>query len=83
MEEKATVPYFVYESALARSEQNTKRLLIALVICIIVIFASNAVWLFAWMQFEYVGEEVTVDGTDGIASYVNRGGMILNGEDNG
>lgn len=83
MEEKATVPYFVYESALARSEQNTKRLLIALVICIIVIFASNAVWLYAWMQFEYVGEEVTVDGTDGIASYVNRGGMILNGEDNG
>ena len=82
MEEK-TIPYFVFESALARSERNTKRLLIALVICIIFIFASNAAWLYAGMQFEYVGEEVTVDGTDGIASYVNRGGMILNGEDNG
>lgn len=83
MEEKDMIPYIVYESALARSEQNIKRLLTALVICIIIVFASNAVWLYAWMQFEYVGEEVTVDGTDGIASYVNRGGMILNGEDNG
>lgn len=65
-----TIPYLVYESTMARMDRNIKRLIIALIICIIVIFACNAYWLYAWMQYDYSGEEITVDSSDGIANYI-------------
>lgn len=84
MEEKATIPYFVLESAMARMERNFKRLIVALVICIIVILCSNVAWLYAWMQYDYSGEEITVDSNDGIANYIGgSGGIFNNGENNG
>lgn len=53
------IPYIVYESAQVRSERHIKRLVIALVIAIILIFASNAIWLYAWCQYDYTSEEIT------------------------
>lgn len=76
MEEK--IPYVVYEAMQAKNERTTKRLIMALMISIILLFACNAVWLYAWMQFEYVNEEVTVDG-EGIANYIGANGVINNG----
>lgn len=58
------VPYIVHESAQARSERIIRRLTIALVLAVILIFASNALWLWAWMQYDYTGEE-TVYTQDG------------------
>lgn len=78
-----TIPYLVYESTMARMDRNIKRLIIALIICIIMIFASNAYWLYAWMQYDYSGEEITVDSSDGIANYIGGSGGIINGESNG
>lgn len=84
MEEKAMIPYIVLESTMARMERNFKRLIVALVICIIVILVSNAAWLYAWMQYDYSGEEITVDSNDGIANYIGgSGGIFNNGENNG
>lgn len=40
-----TVPFAVYEAAQVRAERREKRLLIALIIAIIMIFASNSAWL--------------------------------------
>ena len=37
------VPYIVHESAQARNERTVKRLVIALIIAIALIFASNAI----------------------------------------
>ena len=67
------------ENSEVRHERTVRRFIIAIVIMIAVIFANNVAWLYAWMQYEYVGEEVTVDGTDGIAGYVNGGGTFING----
>lgn len=85
MEENSntTIPYLVYESTMARMDRNIKRLIIALVICIIVIFASNAYWLYAWIQYDYSGEEITVDSSDGIANYIGGSGGIINGKSDG
>lgn len=58
MDEKH-IPYIVYESGMARSERHIKRLIIALVICIFLIFISNAAWLYAWCQYDYSSEEIT------------------------
>lgn len=59
-----------------------KRLIIALVICVIV---PNAGWLYAWMQYDYTGETydetVTVDSTNGVANYIGNDGDIINGTD--
>lgn len=46
---KDPVPYVAYESALARQEQHIRHLFIALCIAIVAIFASNMIWLYAWM----------------------------------
>lgn len=59
MEEKSSIPYIVYEGAQARQERTVKRLIIVLILCIAMIFASNAIWLYAWMQYDYTSEETT------------------------
>ena len=52
------------ELAFAFLERMVKRLWIALIICIALIFASNACWLYAWMQYDYSSEE-TIYQQDG------------------
>jgi len=60
------VPYIVYEGAMAISERHIKRLIVALIICIILLFASNILWLYEWCQYDYVDEiETTTYTQDG------------------
>ena len=47
------VPYIVHESAEARHERREKRLLIAVIIAVVLMFASNAMWLYMWAQYDY------------------------------
>ena len=49
-----SVPYIVHESSMARMERQVKRLWIALIVCIALIFASNAGWLIYESQYETV-----------------------------
>ena len=80
------VPYIVHESAMARNERTIKRLVVALIVAVALLFAGNAAWLYAWMQYDYMSEEseiVTVDGKDGIANYIGNDGDIVNGSDKG
>lgn len=69
----ASVPYIVYESEQARSERHIKRLAIITIIAIAMLFISNLIWLYAWCQYDYVGDSTTVsvegDG-DGDANYI-------------
>lgn len=89
----ASVPYIVFESEQVRSERSNKRLLIALVISVVLIFVSNLLWLYAWCQYDYISEATTVaiegDG-DGNANYVGNNtnyigndGDINNGKGDG
>lgn len=86
MEEDRTIPYFVHEGSMARMERTIKRLWIALLVAILLMFSTNALWLYSWMQYDYVSETVTndaitVDGKRGNANYIGGDGTI-NGEDN-
>jgi len=54
-----SVPYIVYEGEQARHERTVKRLVAIIIIAIALVFASNAIWLYAWMQYDYVSEEIT------------------------
>ena len=50
--EHKDVPYIVYEGMSARNERTIKRLIVALVIAVILIFASNMAWLLYESQFQ-------------------------------
>lgn len=76
------IPYIVYESEQARNERHIKRLIVALIISIALIFASNALWLWGWVQYDYSSEETVVEQkTDdgGNANYIGENGDINNG----
>ena len=53
-----SVPYIVHESSMARMERQVKRGWIALIVAVCLLFASNATWLYAWMQYDYSSEEI-------------------------
>lgn len=73
------VPYIVFESTIARFERTLKRLVILLAIAILLLFASNALWIYEWMQYDYT--DVTVDSQDGgNANYIGANGYINNGK---
>lgn len=77
-----SVSYIVYESSMTRHERTLKRVVIALVVAIVGIIVSNAIWLWAWTSYDYTSDEtITVDGKDGIASYIGNDGSIYYGED--
>lgn len=82
-----TIPYIAYESAQARNERVVKRLIVALIIVVTMLFASNVIWIIEWTSYDYVeeGEEIMIDaGNEGNANYIgNDGSIVNNGEDNG
>ena len=72
------VPYIVHEAAMARNERNVKRMLVAIVTAIALLFASNALWLWAWMQYDYESYEAITDN-GGDANIIGNDGDIYNG----
>lgn len=83
MDDLQQVPYIVYESAQARAERTQRRVVLALIVAVVLLFLTNCVWLYCWMQYDYVGEETTItqDGTG--LNNINRGiqGDINDGAD--
>lgn len=73
-----SVPYMVHEEAMVRNERNVRRIVVALIVSIALIFASNACWLYAWCQYDYESYEITADG-DSNANYIGQDGVIYNG----
>ena len=61
-ENNMTVPYIVYEGAQARHERTVKRLIIIIILAISMLFASNAIWLYVWSQYDTVEYDYTQDG---------------------
>lgn len=77
--DKDNVPYIVYESTLARHERTVKRLILALILSIFLIFASNACWLYAWCQYDYESTETTTVKQDNADANIYGDGNTVNG----
>lgn len=75
------IPYIVYEGTQARNERTTKRLIVVIILTITLLFVSNGLWLYAWMQYDYTStdEDYWQDG-DGYNN-INTGdqGDVING----
>ena len=72
------VPYIVHEASMARAERQIKRLWIALIVAVCLLFASSAIFAYAWLQYDYESYEITSDG-DSNANYIGQDGNIYNG----
>lgn len=70
-----------------RLDKTNFRLVVALILTIVLLFVSNAIWAYVWLQYDYVDEwsaeeTVTIDSGEGNANYANNGGSVINGENN-
>lgn len=78
------VPYVVYEGTIARFERTVKRLIVAVIVAVILLFASNAAWLYVWNQYDFITEDIQItnDQSNGSANYMGAGasGVINNGK---
>ena len=76
------IPFYGFEAEMVRYERIIKRLLIALVVSIALIFISNMAWLWFFNQFDIIGDTVQLEShEEGNASYMGAGasGVIDNG----
>ena len=59
-----SVPYIVHEASMARMERQIKRLWITVIVAVALLFASGAIFAYAWLQYDYSSEE-TINQQDG------------------
>lgn len=73
------IKVFSGDSVLAFAERTIKRLWIAIILLIVLLVASNALWI--WNEAQYVDEqvEVTPRNEDGYNSYIGNDGDIVYG----
>lgn len=57
--ENKDVPYIVYEGSLARAERTIKRLIFVVVLCIVLIVATNGAWLWYINQYDFMSYDYT------------------------
>ena len=80
------VPYVVHESAMARAERQTKRLVAIIILLIVLLVGSNIGWLIYESQFETISESYVIEqeGENSNNNSIINGGEIINGttEDN-
>jgi hypothetical protein len=71
-----------FERMQAKDERNDKWRNIIIILLIVLLVATNAMWLWAWNQYDYVAEDYSVDmnADDGSnANYIGNNGDINNG----
>lgn len=61
-----SVPYMVHEGEIARQERHIKRLWIALIVAVSLLFASNVAWLVYESLFETISVEQDGDGLNNV-----------------
>ena len=77
----ADVPYIVHEASMARSERTVKRLWATIILLIVLLFGSNAEWIWYCNQWETVESWETTQENDGANNnFIGNDGDIFNGE---
>lgn len=79
-----TVPYVVYSDTVVNYHWVIEKLVIALVVVVCLMFASNLAWLYVFQSYDYASEETVLE-SDGnsIANYTGGdGGVVYGGTNN-
>lgn len=75
------VPFAVHESAMARMERTIRRLWILLIVLVVLLVGSNALWIWYESQMEVVEDSVELENENGYVNYIGNDGDIYNGTD--
>lgn len=76
---------YAFERMQAKDERNDHWRNVIILTLIILLVVTNAMWLVAWNQYDYVDEDYSVDmntGGGGDANYIGNDGDIEYGTDN-
>lgn len=72
-----SVPYVVYRDAVSDNQWVVKRLVIAVIVAVCLMFASNIAWLIVWNSYDFETTETVVESNDtGVANYTGGNGDI-------
>ena len=83
LKDMPSVPFAAHEAEVGRQERQIKRMWIALIVAIALMFFTNMIWVGVFSSYDYSSEEIIVDAEDnGNANYIGQDGNIYNGEDN-
>ena len=66
----------------ALAEQTIKKLWIIIILLIVLLFGTNAAWIWYEAQWEVVETAVTQESENGYNNYIGNDGDIYNGEAN-
>ena len=75
-----------FERMQSKDERNDKWRNLTIIILIVLLVLTNAMWLWAWNQYDYVDEysEIEMDtGEGGDNNYIGNNGDITNGTNEG
>jgi len=77
-----SIPYIAHESEMARMERVVKRMFILIIILIVLLFGTNAGWLWYESQFEDVTTTIEqgASADDNSKAIINDGVHINGGE---
>ena len=64
---------------LALVERTIKRLWILIILLVILLFGTNAAWIYYESQWEVVETQVVQDNDNGLNNYIGNDGSIYNG----
>ena len=71
-----------FERMQAKDERNDRWRNITIILLIILLVATNGLWLWAWNQYDYVDDYTEVDSGDGYINFIGQDGDISNGTSN-
>lgn len=75
---RAVVSFAAFESAMLRLERANKRLWVIVLLLIVLLFGTNAAWLYYESSFEDI--EITQENEGGFNNFIGNDGDIYNGE---
>ena len=81
-EERSVVSFTAFESTILRMERANRRLIAVIILLAVMLFGSNAAWLWYESQWEVVSETTItqdLDASDGGDAIINDG-VHINGE---
>lgn len=74
-----TMSRIAFERMQAKDERNDLWRNITIIVLIILLVVTNAMWLIAWNQYDYVDDYTSVDSGEGDINYIGDDGDINNG----
>ena len=69
-----------FERMQSKDERNDRWRNLTIIILIVLLVVTNAMWLWAWNQYDYVDDYTSIEADDGSnANYIGHNGDITNG----